>query len=480
MTFNDMKITKTLTRYAVALAGLAVLAACSDSDNWQAGQQPKEGCQQVHFADTNSELTVLNDEDPADRTVTLTVVRNTTQGALTVPMTVEEADEGLEIPAEVAFSDGSDEATIDIKVTAQAEKGTSLGYCVRLTGDEIDPYAAFGGGSSFKGTISFPMAHTVRMWIAGLENVAGYWTETIYEMGKGQYRFNNLMQSGITLNMTLDANNRIALSSPQMSEAEGNVYPNYYNTGDCYFWCNRWDDSVGDYVYYPFYPHGKDARLWIDELDFYTDPNPSNWYSYYYDDGSQTGGYFSLSLGSLKLNTDKNNRYWQELRFRFLAEGENADSYLPEEPTPGEDPEPGNEVTFKASFYDYYDTFGGEFSIKAKKIGDNGYTFENFLGCGDDITFTIDPATGVVTCSGVNSYYYEDYFYLTTSDGYAAYAYPNYGATENYINYMYFYKDAPYTQWDGANKTLMLGTYFQMNDDYDNTLWDTLYLQLEE
>ena len=45
---------------------------------------------------------------------------------------------------------------------------------------------------------------------------------------------------------------------------------------------------------------------------------------------------------------------------------------------------------------------------------------------------------------------------------------------------MYFYKDAPYTQWDGANKTLMLGTYFQINDDYDNTLWDTLYLQLEE
>ena len=43
MTFNDMKITKTLTRYAVALAALAVLAACSDSDNWQAGQMPKEG-----------------------------------------------------------------------------------------------------------------------------------------------------------------------------------------------------------------------------------------------------------------------------------------------------------------------------------------------------------------------------------------------------------------------------------------------------
>lgn len=469
-----MKITKILTRYAVTITGIAVLAACSDSDNWQAGQQPKEGCQQVHFADGSSELAVLNADNPTDRTVTLTVVRNTDKGALTVPMTVEEADEGLEIPGEVAFSDGSSEASFDIKVTAQAEKGTSFDYCIKLTGDEIDPYAAFENGSCFQGKISFPKTQKVRMWISGLDNVAGYWTESIMELGKGQYRFDNLMQSGITLNMTLDANNRISLSSPQMSEAEGNVYPNYYNAGDCYYWCNRWDDSVGDYVYYPFYPHGKDARLWIDELDFYTDSNPSNWYSYYYDDGSREGSYFSLSLGNLKLNTDKNNRYWQELRFRFLAEGENADSYLPEEPVQG------GEVTFKASFYDYYDTFGGEFSIKAKKIGDNGYLFENFLGCGDDITFTVDTETGGVTCSGVSSYYYEDYFYLTTSDGYAAYVYPNHGATGNYINYMYFYKDAPYTQWDGTNKTLMLGTYFQMNDDYDNTLWDTLYLQLNE
>lgn len=474
-----MKIIKNFMRYAVALTGIAVLAACSDSDNWQAGQQPKEGCQQVHFAESNSELTVLNDEDPDDRTVTLTVVRNTTQGALTVPMTVENADEGLEIPTEVAFSDGSKDATVAIKVTAQAQKGISLGYCVRLTGDEIDPYTALGGGCSFQGTVSFPREHKVRMWIPGLESTAGYWTETILEMGKGQYRFNNLMQSGLTLSMTLDANNRIALSSPMLSEALGNVYPSYYYTGDCYYWCNLYDESAGDYVYYPFYPHGKDAWLWISEIDFYTHSDTNYWYSYYYDDGSDAGGYFSLSLGNLKLNTDKSNRYWQELRFRFLAEGENADSYLPEKPDePVVPDEPGEEVTFNASFYDYYDTFGGTFTVKAKKVGDNGYLFENFLGCGDNITLTIDPATGGVDFSGDYSYIYEDYFYLVTSDGYAAWAYPNYGATENSINYMYFYKNADYSMWDGANKTLYLGTYFQMNGDQDNTLWDTLSLQL--
>lgn len=475
-----MKITKILTRYAVALAALAVLAACSDSDdNWQAGQMPKEGCQQVHFADGSSELAVLNADNPTDRTVTLTVVRNTDKGALTVPMTVEEADEGLEIPGEVTFSDGSSEASFDIKVTAQAEKGTSFGYSIKLTGDEIDPYAAFENGSSFKGTVSFPKTQMVRMWIAGLDNVAGYWNETIMELGKGQYRFDNLMQSGITLTLTLDANNRISLSSPQMSEALGNVYPNTYSDGDCYYYCNSWDDSANDYVYYPFYPHGKDARLWIEQIDFYTDPSTSNWYSYYYET-NETDGYFSLSLGNLKLSNERNNRYWQELRFRFLAEGENADSYLPEEPEQGEDPEPGNEVTFTAWFYDFYDTFGGTFTVKAQKTGDNSYKFEDFLYCGDDITMTIDPATNEIELSGSYSYYWEDSFYLMANNGYAAWAYPNYGATENYSNYMYFYKYSPYTQWDAETKTLILGTYFQLNGDQNTTNWDTLYLQLNE
>lgn len=475
-----MNIRNNLMRYAIAMIGMVMIAACSDDDNWQAGPQVKEGCQQVHFTAGNEEMTILNSEDPNDRMVRVTVARNTDQGELTVPLTALDVSDGLEIPSEVKFEDGMSETEISVTVAGEIVKGTNYTYSLQLTGDDVDPYAELDGGSRFEGTISFPNTRDVRMWLASdyLGTViegAGYWTETLLDLGGGRYRFSNLMESGMMLDFTLDANNRMALSSPLWSEYEGNMYPGYYYTGDCYYWCNSWDYDNSEYVYWTFYPHGKDAYLWIEQMEMYAWPTTDYVYSYY----NESEDVFAISLGLVKLNTERVSRTWGELRFRFLEDGEEPEEYLPEE---AEKPETGDEVTFMGNFDYQYNTFGGMFEVKAKKIGDNGYLFEDFLGCGDDITMTIDRATGAVNFEGIYSQYWDGLFYLTASNGYGATVYPNKGATDNYINYMYFWTSdgTDYVRWNEADKAFELGTYIYLNEDYNTSYWDTLYLTLQE
>lgn len=469
-----MNIRKHLTRYVMAAIGFTTLAACSSEDDWQAGPAAKEGCQQVHFAGSNDELSILDDQNPDDRTIYLTVVRNTTAGELIVPMTVEKCSEGLTIQQkEVRFEDGKDETSIAIEVTGNAVKGTRYEYSLALTGDEIDPYAATDGGSRMEGIISFPSEKTVRMWFDGLESTMGYWNETILDLGGGRYRFENLMESGMQLDIALEKDGVMTLSSPVWSEEGGNMSYNYYVNNDCYFWCNQWDNNAGDYVYWPFYPHGKDAYLWIEQIDMYTDPDINNWYSYYWEGTYENESFFNISIPNLKLN-GKANLWWQNIRFRFLAEGEQPEEYLPEQPK-------DETVTFSACFGDYFDTFGGWFEITAKQINENAYLFEDFMGCGDDITMTIDRTSGEVTFAGIYSQYW-DQFYLTASNGYGASVYPNKGAASNYINYMYFYTSdgTDYVRWNENDKQFELGTYFYLNEDYDNAYWDTVYLKLNE
>lgn len=460
----------------LCMALMVCMAACTDDDDWQPGPQVKDGNQQVHFSADNEERAILNTDDPEDRTVSLVVERNTTEGTLTVPVKVESSSEGLSIPGEVVFGDGQQTTTLDITVTNTVKGGTTYAYALLLDSDETDPYAQVEGSMRCKGEISFPTMRTAKMWIDGAEDVMGYWHESVMDMGEGKLRIQDWMNSGIDIDITVDENNYLTVSGSQLQE----IYYDYWYTGDSYIYFNEYDSSVGDYVYYQFYPHGKDAYLRIDQLCTYC-YGPYG-YSYYDPENDD----YSVAFAWMQLNTESKAREWVTYKFKFLADGEEYEDYLPEQPeTPDEPDEPGeigSEVTFTASFGDYYDTFGGSFNITAKEVGDNGYLFENFLGCGDDITITFDRATGEVAMQGIYSQYWDNLFYLTASNGYGATVYPNQGATENYINYMYFYTadGTNYARWNEETKTFELGTYFYLNEDYDTDYWDFLYLRLNE
>lgn len=457
---------KYIFKYAAIAISIIFMASCSSDEDWQPGPKTKEGCQQVYFPSSNETVAIIDDTNPDDRTIEVTVARMVSEGTLTVPITTVSKSEGVQIPSEVTFADGSLTSSLSITVPTEIEKGTAFEYSLQIEGDEVDPYAQLPGGSKFTGLISCPIDRIAKMWVSGAEDVLGYWHETITDMGGGRYKIQDLMDSGIELDIKVDDKNNITLSGPQLSE----VYPNYWYSGDCYIYFNEYNPSTGYYDYYTFYPHGKDAYIWIKEMCMYT---YGEWNYSYYEPNEK---YFSISACWLQLNTEKAAREWQELRFKFIEDGEEFEDYLPEDEPLGE------EVIFTASFDYYNDTFGGSFNITATKVGDNGYLFEDFLGCGDDITMTINRETGEVSFEGLYSQYWDGLFYLMTSNGYGAKAYPNKGVSENFINYIYFYtlEGTDYVKWNEETKTFELGTYFWLNEDYDTSYWDTLYLKLNE
>lgn len=463
-----MNIRKHLTRYAMALMGLIMLAACSSDDNWQAGPMTKEGCQQVHFAGNNDELAILDDQNPDDRTVNLTVVRNTTAGELSVPMTVEKCSEGLTIlQSEVKFEDGQNEASITIEVTGQAVKGTRYDYSLLLTGDEIDPYAATDGGSRMEGIISFPSEKTVKMWVVGMENTLGYWNETILDLGGGRYRFENLMESGMQLDLATATDGILTLSSPVWAEEEGNMSYNYYTTNDCYFWCNQYDYDLGDYVYWPFYPHGKDAYVWIEQLDMYTDPDINNWYSYYWEGTYENESFFNISIPNLKLN-GKANLWWQNIRFRFLADGEQPEEYLPDAPDTPDVPEPG--ILHKPGTYTVEMWFEGAEGIignswnETMTVNEDGtYNFADLMNSGMDLSIALDGNYRMTLTSSwlseedgnvIPNYWYttDCYYYCNRwNDAAGEYVYwpfyPYGTSASTYVEYITMYTDSNTSNW---------------------------------
>ena len=76
-----------------ALVAVALLAACSDKDDYTPGAEVPSGCQQVRFADTNNTICVLDSANTNDRTATITLKRNNTGAALTTPVKRSRSEE---------------------------------------------------------------------------------------------------------------------------------------------------------------------------------------------------------------------------------------------------------------------------------------------------------------------------------------------------------------------------------------------------
>lgn len=436
-----------------------VLASCGEWDNdWQAGPETKAGCQQVHFASGNDLNAILF---PGENAVTLTAERNTDKGSLTVPLTLVSATEGLTVPTDLTFADGSTTATVTLTAPATATAGSAFAYTLQIGGDDVDPYADTENGATLSGNIFYPTLRRAKAWITEYQEKLGTWALDIYDLGLGKYMIRDFMSSGLDLMISRDANEDLSFSSPQW--IKDNIDPDVTYTSCTYYY---FYDYAGGYWNY-FYPHGYEAWQYITWLELYG----GDGYAIY--DAEDDG--FSIScMAGLNKGGDSN---WHYLNIQFLKDGEQFTPYLPAEPQ-----EPtGTPVTFTAWLDQQYDTFGGSWTMEATQTGDYEFTFDNFLLSGETVTMTADPATGAVTLSSTtSSYEYDGCFYITDASGSYAACYPNWqeGVQENYLNAFYIYNDPQYTYWMEEDKTFYLGSYMWVNEDYDNIVWDYLNLQL--
>jgi hypothetical protein len=111
------------------------------------------------------------------------------------------------------------------------------------------------------------------------------WQETAVDMGDGVYRFDNFMNGGHTLLMTIDPNDStLTLSLPDTTA----LYTSTETYGTVYYWYTEANDT------YPcLYPYGKDASTYLTYFSIlnstsYSKYQPSKKYGYFYAQSVQT------------------------------------------------------------------------------------------------------------------------------------------------------------------------------------------------
>lgn len=383
----------------LALAGIAY--SCSSDEDFQAGPAVAETCQQVIFSNTNENTVLLSADDPNDRVATLTLQRMKSDGAITVPITVVSKSEGLTIPEQVTFEAGQSTATIQITAPVAVTEGESYSYELRLEGEHVDPYTQLAGSSLFSGSLSFPKIRRAKCWITDTTDRLGYWAEEFLDLGDGRFYIKDLMESGsdlwINLSTQYSSYYDLTLSSNRVEVEADTEYPGCY-----YYYFDEWDDAAQEWVWYPFYPHGKDCEVWIEQLAFYTGDS----YSTYYP--KQEAG--SIALTQVKFSYKKSADYWKYLNFQFTDEP--FDDSLPEQPNTEE---VQGQRTFHVKVY-YGEDFGLNCSYidqTATMVGENQFVFENFMGSGYSFTITVDPEKDYqMTLESDGGYEYDEVFYF--------------------------------------------------------------------
>lgn len=284
--------------FTLPLALAMVMAGCSDSDDYEAAEPLQAGNEQVHFAAGNTQKSIFGSEDTS-REISFSVVRNTTSGTITVPVTLSKATPGVTADEQVTFADGDSTATIHVELPDTAKAGDQFSYTLTLSGDNTDPYSLLSGGLSFSG--SAVVAKSARLLCAiyysdGV-NATDSWYEKAYDLGDGIYQLYDFCNTGHTIYLKID-------------KAKGLTTPYVEDYTDI----DQYDDAYGTNIglgYY-LYPWGKNSSKGVIGYVYML----SNTYSGYsgYDTSTNVGWFY---LSQWMLSTDASPDYYGTFYFEI-------------------------------------------------------------------------------------------------------------------------------------------------------------------
>lgn len=280
-----MKLRHFISYVALATLAAGAIACSGDDEKWQPGPAVKEGCQQVRFSSENPSLALASSNG-----LELIVKRSTTEGALTVPVRIISATEGMTIPSQVVFNDGDEVATLSISVPESASSGDNFDYALALEGEEVDPYADVDGSIYFRGRISFATLRHAQMYADGFTNLLGWWPEEVYDLGTGDYVIENFCGSGYGVRISVDASN-YAVVTPYNSD----LYATSYDYGS--FLYLTYTTANG---YTNAYPWGKDFPVYLSTLNIFNGSGEYKGYGRYYPATDR----FLITAGSLTVNSN--------------------------------------------------------------------------------------------------------------------------------------------------------------------------------
>ena len=118
---------------ASALAALTVLSCAKQEQAYEPGTPDPSGCYGVFFP--SQDAMGSHTYDPSmERTVSITVTRTNTNGAITVPFTTAVSEEGVFNFGSITFADGQSETELDVTFPS-APEGKQLSFSVQLDDD---------------------------------------------------------------------------------------------------------------------------------------------------------------------------------------------------------------------------------------------------------------------------------------------------------------------------------------------------------
>ena len=117
---------------AAAVTALAVVS-CQKEEQVKPGTPDPEGCYGVYFPVQEASGDHIYSPD-MDRSVTITVTRTNTSGAITVPYTVVSDDEAVFTFGKIEFADGQDETELEVTFE-NIEEGKKCAFSVQLNDD---------------------------------------------------------------------------------------------------------------------------------------------------------------------------------------------------------------------------------------------------------------------------------------------------------------------------------------------------------
>lgn len=412
---NKVSVMKKLMFFTFHFALFTLLTACSEEETFQPGPAVSDACQEVRFDESNETMSMLIAAD-AQRSVTYTLSRNNTNGALTVPVKVVSATQGLVIPETVNFEDGSETATFVVQAPQEVEEGTAYDFDVELQGESINPYTE--GATRYSATIAFPRKRWARMWFTGMVDDIGYFLQEFYDLGNGSMCASNFMQSGTDVWVRYD------VSATSAVECDVATSPSYVeddsdNPGCYYVYC--WDENKqGDENdgYTQFYPHGENAKITLKQLVFYV--SKDGYQACIYNPASQSGWFLFVDIWFSNKATVSS---WKYLNYVF-TETPYEDGYDYEEPDPSNLPV-GTVLDGTGKFY--FNDYGFKaFSQTAVVKGKNYVEFEDFLGSGKKVAMRYTADTGQMEVISDYGYVENNVWYFRDKDSGTWYdCYPN-------------------------------------------------------
>lgn len=195
-----MKLNKIFIFGLVATLGLA---ACSDDEDYTSGAPRTENAPGINFEQNPSSLSL----GIADEELTLTVSRENTDGALSVPLIVSATVDGIfTVPATAEFADGAADTEITVKVSDKTELMKEYKLFISVPESFYDQYGVDAPAPNFAITVlrnDFKVVAT-GTYVGGFFDDEEWPQDLEYSEALDRYRFTELWYPGSGFQFTWD------------------------------------------------------------------------------------------------------------------------------------------------------------------------------------------------------------------------------------------------------------------------------------